>query len=47
MRPQPCHRVLGVGSVETKLKLPRIEGAKVGETPALFGDLPQAVRPTR
>jgi hypothetical protein len=47
MRPQPCHRMLDAGSVETKLKLLRIEGAKVGESPALFGDLPQAVRPTR
>jgi methylated-DNA-[protein]-cysteine S-methyltransferase len=51
----PCHRVLGAGGkpggfsapggVETKLKMLRIEGATVGETPALFGDLPLAVRP--
>lgn len=51
----PCHRVLGAGGkpggfsapggVETKLKMLAIEGAKVGETPALFGDLPLAVKP--
>lgn len=51
----PCHRVLGPsgkpggfsapGGVETKLKMLRIEGATVGETPALLGDLPLAVRP--
>ena len=51
----PCHRVLAAngkpggfsapGGVETKLKMLQIEGAKVGETPALFGDLPLAVRP--
>ncbi|MDP2258823.1 MAG: MGMT family protein [Caulobacter sp.] len=51
----PCHRVLGAGGkpggfsapggVETKLKMLAIEGASVGETPALFGDLPLAVRP--
>ena len=51
----PCHRVLGAGGkpggfsapggVETKLKMLSIEGAKVGETPALFGDLPLAVKP--
>ena len=53
----PCHRVLGAGGkpggfsapggVETKLKMLQIEGATVGETPALFGDLPLAVRPSR
>jgi methylated-DNA-[protein]-cysteine S-methyltransferase len=53
----PCHRVLGAsgkpggfsapGGVETKLKMLQIEGASVGETPALFGDLPLAVRPGR
>ncbi|MFZ5670602.1 MAG: methylated-DNA--[protein]-cysteine S-methyltransferase [Pseudomonadota bacterium] len=51
----PCHRVLGAngrpggfsapGGVETKLKMLRIEGAQVGETPSLFDDLPLAVRP--
>ncbi|MDO9223995.1 MAG: methylated-DNA--[protein]-cysteine S-methyltransferase [Caulobacter sp.] len=51
----PCHRVLGAGGkpggfsapggVETKLKMLRIEGAKVGDTPTLFGDLPLAVKP--
>lgn len=47
----PCHRVLGAGGkpggVETKLRMLAIEGATVGETPALFGDLPLAVRPSR
>jgi methylated-DNA-[protein]-cysteine S-methyltransferase len=51
----PCHRVLGAngkpggfsapGGVETKLKMLSIEGAKVGETPTLFDDLPLAVKP--
>jgi methylated-DNA-[protein]-cysteine S-methyltransferase len=51
----PCHRVLGAngkpggfsapGGVETKLKMLQIEGAKVGETPTLFDDLPLAVKP--
>ncbi len=51
----PCHRVLGAGGkpggfsapggVETKLKMLQIEGATVGEAPALFGDLPLAVKP--
>lgn len=51
----PCHRVLGAGGrpggfsapggVETKLKMLQIEGATVGETPTLFGDLPLAVKP--
>lgn len=51
----PCHRVLGAGGkpggfsapggVETKLKMLQIEGATVGATPSLFGDLPLAVRP--
>ncbi len=53
----PCHRVLGAGGkpggfsapggVETKLRMLQIEGAKVGEAPALFGDLPLAVKPGR
>lgn len=51
----PCHRVLGAngkpggfsapGGVETKLKMLQIEGAKVGETPTLFDELPLAVKP--
>lgn len=51
----PCHRVLGAngkpggfsapGGVETKLKMLRIEGAKIGETPTLFDELPLAVKP--
>lgn len=51
----PCHRVLGAGGkpggfwapggVETKLRMLAIEVATVGETPALCGDLPLAVRP--
>ncbi|ATQ42515.1 methylated-DNA--[protein]-cysteine S-methyltransferase [Caulobacter mirabilis] len=53
----PCHRVLGAngkpggfsapGGVETKLKMLAIEGAKVGESPTLFDDLPLAVKPQR
>lgn len=53
----PCHRVLGAngkpggfsapGGVETKLRMLSIEGAKVGETPTLFDDLPLAVKPDR
>lgn len=53
----PCHRVLGAGGkpggfsapggVETKLKMLSIEGAKVGETPTLFDELPLAVKPAR
>lgn len=51
----PCHRVLGAGGkpggfsapggVETKLKMLQIEGAKVGDTPTLFDELPLAVKP--
>lgn len=51
----PCHRVLAAngkpggfsapGGVETKLKMLQIEGAKVGETPTLFDELPLAVKP--
>jgi methylated-DNA-[protein]-cysteine S-methyltransferase len=53
----PCHRVMGAngkltgfsanGGVETKLKMLAIERARIGEAPALFGDLPLAVRPRR
>ncbi|MES2034576.1 MAG: methylated-DNA--[protein]-cysteine S-methyltransferase [Pseudomonadota bacterium] len=51
----PCHRVLGAngkpggfsapGGLGTKLKMLQIEGAKVGETPTLFDELPLAVKP--
>jgi methylated-DNA-[protein]-cysteine S-methyltransferase len=46
----PCHRVIGAngrltgfsaaGGVETKLRMLAIEGARVGTSPGLFGDLP-------
>ncbi len=51
----PCHRVMGAngkltgfsanGGVETKLKMLEIEGARIGEAPGLFGDLPLGVKP--
>jgi methylated-DNA-[protein]-cysteine S-methyltransferase len=51
----PCHRVLAVGGrtggfsanggITTKLRLLSIEGAKLDDAPALFDDLPLAVRP--
>lgn len=51
----PCHRVLGAGGrltgfsanggTHTKLRMLAIEKARVGEAPALFGELPFAVRP--
>lgn len=51
----PCHRILGAngrlvgfsahGGVETKLRMLRIEGAKIGPGPGLFDDLPLATRP--
>ena len=51
----PCHRVLGAdgklggfsahGGVETKLKLLAIEGARIGDAPTLFADLPIAIAP--
>lgn len=51
----PCHRVLGAnnrltgfsanGGTRTKLRMLAIEGARLGEAPALFGDLPLALRP--
>jgi len=51
----PCHRVMGAngrltgfsanGGVETKLKMLAIEGARIGEAPGLFDDLPLAVKP--
>jgi methylated-DNA-[protein]-cysteine S-methyltransferase len=53
----PCHRVLGadgkaggfsaVGGVETKMRILSIEKARTNDTPALFGDLPLAVKPRR
>jgi methylated-DNA-[protein]-cysteine S-methyltransferase len=51
----PCHRVVGAndrlvgfsanGGIATKLKMLAIEAAPIGEAPALFGDLPLAVKP--
>jgi methylated-DNA-[protein]-cysteine S-methyltransferase len=51
----PCHRVLAAGGkmggfsanggIRTKLRLLSIEGAKIGDAPALFDDLPLAARP--
>ncbi len=51
----PCHRVIGAnskltgfsanGGVETKLRMLAIEGARIGEAPGLFDDLPLAVKP--
>jgi methylated-DNA-[protein]-cysteine S-methyltransferase len=51
----PCHRVIGAngrltgfsatGGVETKLRMLAIEGARIGEAPGLFGDLPLVVKP--
>lgn len=53
----PCHRIMGAGGrltgfsagggVATKLKMLEIEKAQIGETPALFGDLPLAVKKPR
>jgi len=53
----PCHRVVGAngkltgfsapGGTQTKLKMLEIEGAQIGEAPALFSDLPLAVKPPR
>ena len=53
----PCHRVIGAngklvgfsaqGGVETKLKMLEIEKASIGEPPALFDDLPLAIKPKR
>jgi methylated-DNA-[protein]-cysteine S-methyltransferase len=51
----PCHRVIGAngrltgfsayGGVETKLRMLAIEGARIGETAGLFGDLPLLAKP--
>lgn len=53
----PCHRVLGAdgkpggfsahGGIQTKLRILSIEKAGRSEAPALFDDLPLAVRPRR
>lgn len=51
----PCHRVMGAhakltgfsapGGVETKLRMLAIEGARIGDAPGLFGELPLAAKP--
>jgi methylated-DNA-[protein]-cysteine S-methyltransferase len=51
----PCHRVMGAngrltgfsanGGTATKLKMLAIEGARLGEAPGLFDDLPLAAKP--
>lgn len=53
----PCHRVLAAdgrpggfsanGGVATKLRILAIEGARIGDAPTLFAELPLAVRPRR
>jgi methylated-DNA-[protein]-cysteine S-methyltransferase len=53
----PCHRVLGAdgksggfsaaGGVETKVRMLSIEKARTNDMPALFEDLPLAVKPQR
>lgn len=50
----PCHRVMGAngrltgfsanGGVETKLRMLIIEGARLGQAPGLFDELPLAVK---
>jgi methylated-DNA-[protein]-cysteine S-methyltransferase len=35
------------GGVETKLRMLAIEGARIGDAPGLFGELPLAVKPRR
>ena len=47
----PCHRVIGAngkltgfsahGGVDTKLRMLEIEGARMGQMPGLFDDLPR------
>ncbi len=53
----PCHRVLGAdgkvggfsarGGVETKIRILAIEKARTSDVPALFDELPLAVKPRR
>jgi methylated-DNA-[protein]-cysteine S-methyltransferase len=53
----PCHRVLAAGAkaggfsapggTETKMRMLTIEGAKVGQAPTLFDQLPLAAPPRR
>jgi len=53
----PCHRVLGAdgksggfsaaGGIETKMRILSIEKARTNDTPALFEELPLAVKPRR
>jgi len=53
----PCHRVLGAdgkvggfsarGGVETKIRILAIEKARTSDAPALFDELPLAVKPRR
>ena len=53
----PCHRVLGAdgkvggfsarGGVETKIRILAIEKARTNDAPALFDELPLAVKPRR
>jgi methylated-DNA-[protein]-cysteine S-methyltransferase len=53
----PCHRVLGAdgriggfsahGGIETKIRMLQIEKARTDARPALFDDLPLAIKPRR
>jgi methylated-DNA-[protein]-cysteine S-methyltransferase len=53
----PCHRVLGTGGktggfsarggVDTKMRMLQIEGARIGDAPSLFEDLPLAAKKKR
>jgi methylated-DNA-[protein]-cysteine S-methyltransferase len=53
----PCHRVLGAdgkvggfsarGGIETKIRILAIEKARTNDAPALFDELPLAVKPRR
>ena len=53
----PCHRVLGAdgkvggfsapGGIETKIRILAIEKARTSDAPALFDELPLAVKPRR
>ncbi len=52
----PCHRVIGAngkltgfsayGGIETKLRMLEIEGARIGDAPGLFDDIPHVIKPT-